>query len=130
MMQMLKTAIEHWVREGTEESFLAMVQSSYAVAGNPPRFQHDCDHCLFFGHVDGSDLYMCLSKHDWKRSKTTNLDSMLLRRGNSAPDYFSYLKPEAFADPQEFFARMKKRQHGYIVLLMRAKEVGLYTGEF
>jgi hypothetical protein len=132
MNELLKTAVAAWIAKGNEETFKAMVRTSYESIDQKPKFSHDCDQCLFFGHEYDQDLYICVNKHDWKRSKNHNLDSMLLRCGNSGPDYFSYHAPESVAwpPPGEWFETMKKNQPGYVELLNLAKQVGLYTGAY
>ncbi len=55
------------------------------------RFTHDCDNCLFHGHMQGYDVYTCAS-------------SLVLRRGNEGGDYQSL--------PLEMVAEVMVRPHG------------------
>jgi len=47
-----------------------------------PRFQHDCDNCIFIGHFHNHDVHIC--PHD------SLVGSFVIARyGNDAPDYAS-----------------------------------------
>lgn len=41
-----------------------------------PRYDHDCDHCRFVGHLGDVDCYTCG-------------ESVIMRYGNDGPDYES-----------------------------------------
>jgi len=45
-----------------------------------PRFQHDCDKCIFLGHFNEHDVYFC---------PKSNGGSLLARYGDDGPDYAS-----------------------------------------
>lgn len=47
-----------------------------------PRYQHDCQVCVFLGHYDGSDLYFC-PQHGIK--------TVIARFSDLGPDYASGL---------------------------------------
>lgn len=49
---------------------------------NRPQFQHDCDKCLFLGHYDGFDVYICIASNNGD-------GSIIARHGDDGPDYAS-----------------------------------------
>lgn len=48
-----------------------------------PRYEHDCDQCVFLGEYDKYDLYHC--------SQGNTIDTVIARYGNDGPDYSSGL---------------------------------------
>jgi hypothetical protein len=42
-----------------------------------PHFEHDCDHCVFLGHYENADLYICPG------------NTVLARFSSDGPDYES-----------------------------------------
>jgi hypothetical protein len=34
-------------------------QEQKLLNANSPKFTHDCNACVFLGHLDGNDLYIC-----------------------------------------------------------------------
>lgn len=47
-----------------------------------PRFQHDCDKCMFLGQVDEYDLYRC-------ENPKNPFQSHIARSGSEGPSYMS-----------------------------------------
>jgi hypothetical protein len=49
---------------------------------NKPKYIHDCDKCVFLGHLLDRDIYFC---------KKGNSPTIILRYGNDGPEYLSGL---------------------------------------
>lgn len=52
----------------------------------PPRFQHDCDNCIYLGQHEEYDLYYCTQGGDWP--------TVIARYGDEGSEYTSGLKIE------------------------------------
>jgi len=68
-------------------------------AMNNPRFLHNCDVCVFLGHLEGNDLYFCPKE-----------PTVLARYGDDGPEYTSGISL-AELDPRlaEAFRRADKK---------------------
>lgn len=44
---------------------------------NEPKYKHDCNACIFLGHLEGADHYICK-------------DSLIARDSSEGPDYSSF----------------------------------------
>lgn len=94
-----------------------------------PKFTHDCERCVFLGHVksrlepedesqEAIDIYWC------KSPRIQSLDSVIGRYSCDGPDYYSSHPPEAFAGPEEYLARAGR---WYLFALVQAARKGLYN---
>ena len=54
---------------------------------NLPKFEHDCDHCIFLGHVCDHDLYYHAGTRTSKN--TYPGETVIARWGNSGSEYSS-----------------------------------------
>ena len=79
-----------------------------------PRFQHDCDNCVFLGHYEGHDLYYC------PREPT-----VIARYGGGGPEYTSGLPFANF--PMAETEQDGSSRHLLRVAWLIAKDMGVLT---
>jgi len=61
-----------------------------------PRYQHDCDTCIFLGRECEIDIYICNHQDDCRMA------SLLGRYGNECSEYMSSLQPFCFSGPENY----------------------------
>lgn len=100
-----------------------MTASTPPPPGGPPRFDHDCDACVFLGAYTGPaprcqriDLYWC------PNPSHPTLSSVLGRYGDNGSSYYSSTPPEAVSDAMY----LRNAQPWYQEAIARALAAGLY----
>lgn len=78
-----------------------------------PRYEHDCERCVWLGRYKTYDFWWCPS------SEGPTFASVIGRWSSDGPDYISMHPPGAFAHPL-------KERAWYTEILRRAQERGLY----
>lgn len=64
---------------------------------DPPRYEHDCDRCVYAGRFGEYDAYFCPDGDDLRK-----YDSVVLRHGDDGPAYKSRPRHIHALDPEGF----------------------------
>lgn len=100
-----------------------------------PMFIHDCDRCIFLGHVKTKDQSYGGEWDLWWCPKDSvpgaaNTSSVICRYGNEGHEYSSSLPPECFAEPELVIALARQHERPYILNMAMAVKAGLYHGPY